>query len=728
MAHTFWKVTQRSLLLWLLVAIGCLTAVTAAPANDPLDILDYQIDAEIIPAVQTFVARVKVTMDAARPMQSVVFEFNGALEVKRVLDENRQPLQFTQDRLRDLDLRIALPRATTPGTPFVVIVEYVGQLLSAEGGVLSNKRLAYVGTDGTAYLLYGGRWFPFHGYAADAATFTLNLTVPDGLTVVGYGFQSKQPATGPGVPSLEPERRPEPPATPRPASSRPSQRPRSRRPGAKLWSPLAFAPPGQTAPQHTAPTLPSGVGPRTRWTFASTRRVLFGNFAVGRYQTQTRRQGDTDVCFYTRPGNEARAAEYAAVVSEALARYEQSFGRYAFGPTLNLVEIDDESLEASTSAGVTLLAGRVFQARTLPRELLCREVAFQWWGQGVLLRSFDDAWLSQGLATYAYILVEETRRNEGELRELVREVLERALAFESQASLRRAPAELDDQSAAYRSIMFYKGAFVFRMLRGLLGDETFFRLLTTCYTQYLGQNLSLDDFENLTNQIAGQNMRWFFALWVDSTGVPEFVPDYKILRIPGSGYRMRGTLEQNLEGFRMPVDIMLEAKGGSERVTLQFDGREASFTLSAASEPRDLIIDPDIKILQISDELRVAVVVRRGIQHIEDGEFAEAQQQFEAAIRVNRRSSWAWYNLGLLYLRQRNYEKARDAFDEALDGDLRPRWVEAWAALKKGNAYDALGQRDRAVAEYKKVIELGDDAAASQQAQRYLEQPYRSEP
>ncbi len=718
MARAFWQVTRRGFLLWLLVAIGCLGSVGGAPTDDPLDVLDYQIDAEIIPAMQTLVARAKVTLDAARPRQSVVLEFNGALEVKRVLDERLQPLSFTQDRLRDLDLRIALPQATTPGTPFTIIVEYVGQLLSAEGGVLASKRLAYVGTDGAAYLLYGGRWFPFHGYAADAATFTLNLAVPDGLTVVGYGFQGKQPITGPGVPALEPERRPAPPAAP--------PRPRPRRPGAMSRASVSPAP--SLAPAQAAPALPSGTGPRARWTFASARPVLFGNLAVGRYQAQTRQQGDTEVRVYARPGNETRAAAYAEIAALALARYERSFGRYAQGPTLSFVEIDDESLDSSTTAGVTLLAGRVFQARTPPRELLCREVAFQWWGQGVLLKSFDDAWLSQGLATYAYMLAEEDRRNEGELRELAREILERALAFESQASLRRAPTELDDQSAAYRSIMFYKGAFVFRMLRGFLGDETFFRLLTTYYAQYLGQNVSLADFESLTTRIAGQDMRWFFALWVDSTGVPEFVPDYKILRVAGGGYRMRGTLEQNLEGFRLAVDVTLEAKGGSERATLQFNGREASFSLAASSEPRDLLIDPDIKILRISDELRVAVVVRRGIQQAEDGEFAEAQQQFESAIRVNRRSSWAWYNLGLLYLSQRNYEKARDAFDEALDGDLRPRWVESWSALKKGNAYDALGQRDRAVAEYKKVIDAGDDAAAREQAQRYLERPYRPEP
>ncbi|MGQ9897420.1 MAG: M1 family metallopeptidase [Acidobacteriota bacterium] len=726
MAHAFWKVAWCSA-LWLFAVLASYLTVWAAPADDLLDILDYQIEAEIIPATQTFVARAKVRMDASRPAQSVVFEFNGALEVKRVLDENLQPLQFTQDRLRELDLRIALPQATKPGTPFVVIVEYAGQFLSAEGGVLTNKRLAYVGQDGVSYLLYGGRWFPFHGYAADTATFTLNLTVPDGLTVVGYGFQTKQPVTGPGVPSLEPERRPGPmPVMPRP-SPRPSPRSRPRRPTNTL-QPIVPAVDSRGALSQSAPVLPSGTGSRTRWSFSSSKSVLFGNLAVGRYQVQTRQQGETEIRVYVRPGHETRAAEYASIAAQALERYEQSFGHYAFGPALSIAEIDDESLENSTSAGVTLLSSRLFQTREPPRELLSREVAFQWWGQGVALKSFDDVWLSQGLATYAYLLVEETRRSDVEFRELVRDFLERALAFESQSSLRRAPAEIDDQSAAYRSIMFYKGAFVFRMLRVLLGDESFFRLLRTCYAQYLGRNIGLGDFENLASQIAGQDLRWFFALWVDSTGVPEFVSDYKILRIPGGTYRMRGTLTQQLEGFRMPVEVTLEVKGSTERATLQFEGRETSFSLTSTSEPRDLLIDPDVKILRISDELRVAVVVRRGIQHIEDGEFAEAQQQFEAAIRVSRRSSWAWYNLGLLYLSQQNYEKARDAFDEALDGDLRPPWVEAWAALKKGNAYDAMGQRDRAVAEYKKVIESGNDATARQQAQQYLERPFRPEP
>ena len=43
------------------------------------------------------------------------------------------------------------------------------------------------------------------------------------------------------------------------------------------------------------------------------------------------------------------------------------------------------------------IAERPFEeARDVTTERLEREAAFQWWGLTVGLKSFDDAWLSQG--------------------------------------------------------------------------------------------------------------------------------------------------------------------------------------------------------------------------------------------------------------------------------------------------------------------------------------------
>src|SRR5439155_1866579 len=156
-----------------------------------------------------------------------------------------------------------------------------------------------------------------------------------------------------------------------------------------------------------------------------------------------------------------------------------------------------------------------------------REVAYQWWGQTVGLKSFDDAWVSQGLAEWSAFALRESTLSGEHLDSAQREEQERALTFEQTSSIVRAPAALDDQSAAYQSIVFYKGAMVFRMLRETLGKDQFSQLLRKFLEQYRNKNASVDDFERLTTQVVGRNMRYFFAQWVEGTGVPEFGVDYQ---------------------------------------------------------------------------------------------------------------------------------------------------------------------------------------------------------
>ena len=138
-----------------------------------------------------------------------------------------------------------------------------------------------------------------------------------------------------------------------------------------------------------------------------------------------------------------------------------------------------------------------------------------------------------------------------------------------------------------------------------------------------------------------------------------------------------------------------------------------------------MVVDPNYKILRISDELRVSIIARRGIEQMKEGLYAEAQQQFEAALKLDRSNSWVYYNLGLLYLEQRNWQLALDNFEASLNGTLKPTWIEVWAHIKKGNAYDAKGNRERAVYEYNKAVQSGinyDDALAV--AKKFLTTPY----
>ncbi|HBE83992.1 MAG TPA: hypothetical protein DDW24_14610, partial [Blastocatellia bacterium] len=138
---------------------------------------------------------------------------------------------------------------------------------------------------------------------------------------------------------------------------------------------------------------------------------------------------------------------------------------------------------------------------------------------------------------------------------------EKSLTFEQTASLLRTPANLDDQSIAYQYIMFAKGAFVFKLLRETIGVQRFDQLLRTFLTEFRGKNASIDEFERLTSRVAGQSMRYFFARWVESTGVPEFTADYLIIRTRAGKFVARGTVKQNYDNLRLPVDVQLRYEG-----------------------------------------------------------------------------------------------------------------------------------------------------------------------
>ena len=663
--------TNRMIKLTLALAFALAVGSGAAAQTEEVSTIDvtrYKITAELQPDNHILKAQTQVTFKALKQTQSAVMEMNGSLVISSVKGpDGKTVLQFIQDRVNEMNVKVNLGQLYPAGSEITLTFEYAGPLATPEGGPIPDLRLAYVGPEG-CYLFYASRWFPFHGYASDRATSDITFTVPGNWTVAGHS----------------------------------------------------------SSPVVTAPTKDG----RKTFAFVETQPVLPGSFAAGQFITRTINSAGLQIELNVLPGSEARVEEFGKEIAQIAQFYSTKFGPYALGNRYVVAEVDEETLESYTGAGIAFLSHKTLVSeKVLPVEDLAREVAYQWWGQAVGLKSFDDAWLGQGLAQYSTVLYAEAQQSAAEFQGAVSALLEQALAFESEASITRAPSQLNDQSPAYRSVVFYKGAYVYHMLRTTMGDEKFFNLIKTYYANFKGQNAGIDDFEALADKVAGSNLRGFFGLWVDSTGVPEFKVDYAILRTKEGKFKVRGTLRQNMDSFRGPVEIALEAEGGrSSKTTLDLKGTSADFEISSEGKPLEVIVDPDNRYLRISDAIRTSVVVRRGLQHFQREEYAEAEEQFRAALKLNSRSSWAWYNLGLLYVEQRNWQKARDYFSEALNGDLEPSWIEVWSYILRGNAWDAEGNRDRAVAEYNKAKETNNNYNDAQKAvEKYLGQPYKKE-
>ncbi len=640
----------------------------AAPAGTRYDITNYRIEAQLIPEQHLLRAGADITVLPLEPTRSLVFELNGSLKVESVETGGKVLTGMVQDAVGvgalGPNVRVDLGQVMPANQPITLRFRWSGALLSPEGGPLATRRLAYVGNEGS-YLMYASRWFPFHDYAVDRATADITLVVPTGTQVAGT---SDDPVVG----------------------------------------------------------IPSAKDGTTRFRFVQKRPELIGNFVAGQYISKTLHFGNYDILFYAKPGSENRINSYAELMGHVLEFYTKQYGTPLFGKRLVVAQVDDDTLDTYSGTGMIFLAARMFDStRPIPEEKLQREVAYQWWGQTVGLKSFDDAWISQGLAEWSAFAFRESTLTGGALDAAQREQQERALTFEQTASIARAPGALDDQSAAYQSIVFHKGSMVFRMLRETMGKEKFDQLLRNFLESFRGKSASIDDFEKLATQVNGSNLRYFFAQWVEGTGVPEFTVDYQIIRTRAGKFRTRGTVKHTLQTLRMPVQLMLRSEGDSQTITTTIEERSEDFDFESNGQPVEVLVDPNYRILRMSDELRVSIIARRGIEQMKEGLYAEAQQQFEAALKLDRSNSWVYYNLGLLFLEQRNWSQALDNFDAALNGTLKPSWIEVWARIKRGNAYDAQGERSRAVSEYNKAVQSGityDNAQAT--AKKFLATPF----
>jgi tetratricopeptide (TPR) repeat protein len=100
--------------------------------------------------------------------------------------------------------------------------------------------------------------------------------------------------------------------------------------------------------------------------------------------------------------------------------------------------------------------------------------------------------------------------------------------------------------------------------------------------------------------------------------------------------------------------------------------------------------------------------------------------KYEKDLKANPRNSIAYFRIGEICFQQSNFLSAVNAFREALNGDLQPKWIEVWSHINLGKIFDATGQRNRAVNEYTQAQRTHDNTrGALDEAAIYMQFPYK---
>ena len=311
-----------------------------------------------------------------------------------------------------------------------------------------------------------------------------------------------------------------------------------------------------------------------------------------------------------------------------------------------------------------------------------------------------------------------------DLQEAIKDMSVGALAYDTVPL--SSSGKLDLYSPEFQSLVTDKGAMILHMLRWVVGDEKFDKTMRDFYAQFAGKPATVDDFRSLTEKNYGDKLTWFFSQWLDSTGAPEFKTKYTIYRLGNNkGFRSVGQISQDLDLFRMPVELKIDTDGKTETKRIEVVGTDSAFSVDTFGRPRRIVIDPDDRILKNSSDIKLRAGIQRGQALVQQGDMAGALSEFNKALDINKNSSLAHYRVAEVFFLQRNYQASANAYRDSLNGDGEPRWTEVWSHIQLGKIFDITGQRERATAEYRQAIQTNDNTqGALDEARRYLQKAY----
>jgi tetratricopeptide (TPR) repeat protein len=656
------SVLSSSLVL-LLLAFGSTASQGAEKTRLRVD--DYQIEAELTPHIHQISARAKVKFTALQDLNTAIFELHNGLRVTRVLDDKNQPLS-AERVTQDSTIRVPLPAGLSKDASTTLTFEYEGSLETADDSPVPGLMLAHIGDD-TSYLLYAGRWFPVSGYGLNRFTATISVTVPAHMMVIGSGKTT---------------------VTDNPPSKKPNT---------------------------------NGLPTKT-FTFVYSKASFPGTIVAGIFQEYKSDEAGMDLHVFFKPDHQKLAPEYTTTAVQEFTYFITLYGT-PLSSKLNVVELPGDTVPYAWAPEIAGLAGPSITEKTNYR-LLANAIAHQWWGVSVSPATKDDWWVIDGFSRYSEAMYVESAAGSAGLEEAIKDMSVGALAYDT-IPLSSA-AKLDPFSTEFQSLVTDKGAMILHMLRWVLGEDKYLKTMREFSETYAGKSATMDDFKEIAEKHYGEQLTWFFSQWLDSTGAPEFKVKYTTYRMGNNkGFRVTGEISQDLDLFRMPVDLRIDTDGKTEDKKIEVVGTSSPFTVETFGRPRRIAVDPDHHVLTNTSDVKLHASILRGQALQQQGDLSGALTEFNKALDLNKNSSLAHYRIAEIFFLQRNYQSSANSYRASINGNGEPRWTEVWSHIQLGKIFDITGQRERAINEYRQAIQTNDDTfGALQEARKYMQKAF----
>ena len=290
---------------------------------------------------------------------------------------------------------------------------------------------------------------------------------------------------------------------------------------------------------------------------------------------------------------EAGFYDFDEPTKKVLEFYSNYVGPYAYEKLANIQTPSvNGGMETSSAIfyGEDLVTGKRDE-RT--RNVVIHEIAHQWFGNAITETTWDDAWLSEGFATFFTLLFIEDEYGKDEyLKGIIKarkSVYDMSVKMPDFSIVSERTAEKEDVTSG---ITYQKGAWVIHMLRNLMGEKNFKKGIQNYYAKYFNANTTTSEFRAEMEKVSGKDLTLFFKQWLYQPINPTINASWKY---DANTKKLNVQLQQAQKYlYNVPVEIGFYKKGASTPtiLTMNLKEKDQLFSFPLATAPEKLELDP----------------------------------------------------------------------------------------------------------------------------------------
>ncbi|MFA1545168.1 M1 family metallopeptidase [Actinomadura chokoriensis] len=266
-------------------------------------------------------------------------------------------------------------------------------------------------------------------------------------------------------------------------------------------------------------TQTKGGWTTTRWDVRNPMASELSMLAIGRYDVLSGRTKAgvpnltaTDQAMAIKPDDAQKFHDQTGEVTD----FQSSvYGRYPFTSTGGIVVKAGVGYALETQGRPVYDLGR--RPGAIPSGgLLAHELGHQWFGDAVSPAKWADIWLNEGFATYSEWLWAEHANGTP-----VQKSFDDTYATPADDALWKGKVADPGRDHIFDGLVYDRGAMAVHVLRGIIGDKDFYRLLKAWPAAHRYGNASTAEFVRFAGRLSGKNLDAWAKAWLYSEDKPS---------------------------------------------------------------------------------------------------------------------------------------------------------------------------------------------------------------